>query len=62
MSKIKKPPVNIDNIPEVYEYYRDNPVNERVTRFGYGAFSAMFRSHEARHTQSRGQFHTTTRT
>ena len=45
MSKIEKPPVTIDTIPEVYEYYVNNPVDERVTRFGYGAFSAIFRSH-----------------
>ncbi len=56
MSKIEKPPVNIDTIPEVYEYYRDNPVNERVTRFGYGAFSAVFRSNVSLWSEDADQY------
>lgn len=56
MSKIEKPPVTIDNIPEVYDYYQNNPVNEHVTRFGYKAFSTIFRSTVSLWNENAGEY------
>lgn len=45
MSNPNKPPVSIENIPEVYEHYQDNDIDPRITRFGYATFSAIFKTH-----------------
>lgn len=44
MKENSLPTITNENIPEVYEYYRDNPVNKNFANFAHHLFSAVFRT------------------
>jgi 1-acyl-sn-glycerol-3-phosphate acyltransferase len=44
MKESEQPPVTNQNIPEVYDFYQNNPVNVPFAKFAHRMFSAVFRS------------------
>lgn len=44
MSNIERPPVSIETIPEVYDFYRDNQINERFANLAHRTFGRVFQS------------------